>query len=142
MDRKRLDQLHSAALSWGQWCTGGRDRVGIGAVWPDIPHRTALEAPRSHRNGVKRQKSLYPLPQPHSSRNKPQARPLTGRIDEEYTQIQGIAVRQPEPIQHIIVFLYLRGMAFRDVSLVTGLESKKIGRLKSCFLDSIDSVVR
>ena len=141
MDRKRLDYLHSTCLDYGQWATGGRDRVGIQACWPDIPHRSLAEGVTGHRRATKAQKSHYPRPQPHSSRNKPQARPLTGRIETQFSEIHGIAVRLPEPIKFIVVFMYYKAMPFRDVCLVTGLESKKVGRLKYRFLESIDSVL-
>ena len=141
MDRKRLDYLHSTALDYGQWRTGGCDRAGIQCAWPDIPHRSLADGAGDHRRATKRQKSLYPITQPHSSRSKPSARPLTGKINDQFRDIHEIAIRLPEPIKYIIVFMYYRGMSFRDVSLVTGVESKKVGKLKYRFLESIDSVI-
>ena len=141
MDRKRLDYLHSTALDYGLFITGGRDRAGIQCAWPDIPHRSIAEGAPDRRRATNRRKSLYPLTQPHSSRSKPSARPLTGKINDQFRDIHEIAIRLPEPIQHIIVFMYFKAMPFSDVCLVTGLESKKVGKLKYRFLESIDSVI-
>jgi hypothetical protein len=147
MDRRRLDQLHKTALSWGQWATGGRDRAGIQAAWPDIPTREALQspvmphtAPAGHRRATNGEKSLVTPHQPHSTPQRPQARSLTGRIDTQFTQIHGIAVRQPEHVKHIIVCLYFKALPFRDVSLITGLETSRISKLKYMFLDAINPI--
>ena len=141
MDRARLNYLHKTSLSWGQWATGGRDRAGIQAVWPDIPHRTMLDGPVGHRRATNRQKSLCTITQPHSTRSKPQARALNGRIDEQFSLIHGIAVRMPVEVKHIIICLYFKTMPFRDVSLITGLKTSRISKLKYRFLDAINPIV-
>ena len=140
MNRSKLDYLHKLALDYGLWAIGGRDRAGIAAVWPDIPHRSLVEGERQPRRATNGQKRLYPLPQPHSSRERPQARPLTGRIETQYTEIHGIAVRQPDQVKNMIVCLYFRGMGFRDIAVVTGMETKRISKLKYKFLDAISGV--
>lgn len=146
MDKKRMDQLHKACLSWGQWKTGGGDRVGIQAAWPEIPTRESLQNPVWARvrpvHAVKHRKHILPPHQPSSSRQRPQSRPLTGRVNDEFWQIDRIAVMMPLQVKQIIDFLYFRAMPFRRVSEVTGYESKKIGKLKSRFLYGIDPIVR
>ena len=89
-----------------------------------------------------RKKILTTPHQPHSTRTRPCSKPLTGRIETQYSVIDGIAVRMPIPVKRIIVVLYFKGMPFRDVSVIMGLESKQVGRLKSRFLDAINGVVR
>ena len=140
-----MDQLHKTALSYGQWVTGGRDRVGIGACWPEIPTRQALQSPFWPRirpvHAVKKQKRLSPMPQPLSSRQRPSSKALLYRTDPVYPLIHDIAVRMEIPVKYIIVFLYYKAMPFRDTAMVTGLSSRDIGGLKTKFLKAIDNVV-
>lgn len=84
---------------------------------------------------------MCPIHQPHSSRERPQARPLLGRVNDEYREIHAIAIHQAMPVQQIIVMLYYKALPFRDVAMVTGMETKKISKLKYRFLDAINPIV-
>ena len=136
-----MGQLHRTALDYGAWITGGRDRAGLAAVWPEMtqgePHKPLRRSrvPDLERIGVC-------ATQPHSEREKPCSKPLTGSIDTQCQNIHAIAVRMPESVQKIIVCLYFRAMPFRDVAMITGMESKDVGRLKARFLGAINTIVR
>jgi hypothetical protein len=141
MDKHRMDALHKTALDYGQWRTGGCDRAGVGAVWPEMtrgePHKPIRRRriPDLERIGVC-------ATQPHSDRHKPSSKLLDGKINTQYAKIHGIAVRQSIHIKYIIVFMYFKAMPFRDISIITGLSSRDISSCKYRFLDAINGIVR
>jgi hypothetical protein len=136
-DKKRLNQLHSVMLNWGQWLSDGRSVQGLynTSVWP-------TGRPVEARQSVKHKKPMLPYCQPHSTRVAAPRQPVMVEFEIELERIHPVILQLDDTIKHIVICLYIRGMCFADITRAFNLPSREIGDSKYKALKAVSTVVR
>jgi hypothetical protein len=136
-DKKRLNQLHSLMISWGDWLRDGRSVQGLyqTSVWPQ-------GRPVEARTAIKRSNPRLPPTQPHSTRIPTPAQPVMVEFEIELERIHPVILQLDDTIKHIVICLYIRGMCFADITRAFNLPSREIGDSKYKALKAVSTVVR
>jgi hypothetical protein len=142
LDKREISYLNGLWLTWGEFEQAERSVIGLfPATWPETSHPSTRTALRSHRSGVKRQKRYIPLPQPHSTRERPSSRPLLHDLDNTSPKIRSIAISQPLDVKRVIICLWLQRYPWDRISKLLDVSSREIGQIKYGLLETTQDIV-
>ena len=136
MDKKRQNYLNSLMLDWARWMMDGSTSPGIfsTSTWPSGRPVDPRKSPKQHR-------PLVPVSNPKETRQTIPKIPCM-RIAYREERVHRAIVLLPESFHPVICCLYLKGCDFYDTSMLLGITSKKVGRLRYKLLVSVDNVLK
>ena len=141
LSRRDISYLNRLWLDWSDYLRDGRSTPGLyPQCWPETTLKKAVIPAPCRRSGVKKQKRLVTPHQPLSTRSRPNSRPLLQNLDDRSEYIHGIAIAQPIDIKRVIICLWLRRDTFQQASLLLGLTSSEIGKVKYRMLEAAQGV--
>ena len=135
MQARRMNYLHGALRDWGSWCRDGMICQGVmkTSSWPSGKPVEGRLVTVTRRSGVT-------TTQPKETRTTAPTLPCT-RLDLMSERIHPVIVALPDELKQIVIYLYIRGMGFKDISLVFNITSKQVSKKRFMVLKAVDSVV-
>ena len=139
MDKQRIQFVDRVIWDWVAWERDGRASPWLYPVpeWPGKPP----EAVGKPRTATKRPNPLLPTTQPIESRRRPSSRVLLCRIDHVSPRVRQVVLNLDDDHKLIVWAVYLRKLAFREISERFQMTSRQVGDTRYNVLSAVNSVI-
>ena len=134
MDKRQLKYVNGLMLDWGAWLKGGMTCQGVFSTSQWAEGKPVAPV----RRGNRRNRVIAPNPK-ETRTTRPKTPCLRIAYREERTHRAVIAL--PTLYLPLICCLYLKGCNFYETSVLLGVTSKKVGKMRYKLLKTIDNMV-